>query len=381
MLDARPDEDDPEFDEKSRRASQRPNTDLGLRRSVHRRGSLGGLVDGLWQIKSEHLHSETTSIAHSKAGHVNTKGASKPSIAGENVDAHVPTQAQSHFGESQETPPPLISDDDVQGELHSRIMVPVQEVMDDSAKVGIIWCDPDTGRASPAKLTLGSVVDSGEDEPTGPSTTASASLCLSPQEVLGESIKLSAAWRHSDAGNASVTLTSLLCLSPQEILGESIRLGAAWRHPDAGNASVTLTSLADPGDETRGTARPPTGPSTTASASLCLSPQEILGESIRLGAAWRHPDAGNASVTLTSLAEPGDETRGIASDPGTGPSVAANLCRRFGCGAEDAIVALKLARGVIFAPPLLVSHRPVIAALSAQATADGRLRCCKSTGT
>ena len=237
MLDARPDEDDPEFDEKSRRASQRPNTDLGRSRSLHRRGSLGGLVDGLWQIKSEHPHSRTTSVAHdmqqSKAGHVNTQGASKSSIAAENVDAHVPTaaaQAESHFGASQKTP--LTSDDNIQGELHSRIVVPDQGVMDDSVKLGIVWCDPDAGRASPiAKLTLGSVVDSDGDErgiarpPTGPSTTASASLCLSPQEMLDESIELGTAWCDpADAGDASPI------------------------------ASVTLTSLADPGDETFGIA-------------------------------------------------------------------------------------------------------------------------------
>ena len=169
MLDARPDEDDPEFDEKSRRASQRPNTDLGRSRSLHRRGSLGGLVDGLWQIKSEHPHSRTTSVAHdmqqSKAGHVNTQGASKSSIAAENVDAHVPTaaaQAESHFGASQKTP--LTSDDNIQGELHSRIVVPDQGVMDDSVKLGIVWCDPDAGHASPiASVTLTSLADPGDE--------------------------------------------------------------------------------------------------------------------------------------------------------------------------------------------------------------------------
>jgi hypothetical protein len=35
----------------------------------------------------------------------------------------------------------------------------------------------------------------------------------------------------------------------------------------------------------------------------------------------------------------------------TSSSIAVNLCQRFGCGKEDAIIALKLARGVTFAQP------------------------------
>ena len=62
-------------------------------------------------------------------------------------------------------------------------------------------------------------------------------------------------------------------------------------------------------------------------------------------------------------------------------SVAENLCRRFGCGKEDAIIALKLARGAIFLQLPLVSLGPVIAVSSAQAMEDGQLRYCKSTGT
>jgi hypothetical protein len=42
-----------------------------------------------------------------------------------------------------------------------------------------------------------------------------------------------------------------------------------------------------------------------------------MDDSVKLGIVWCDPDAGHASpiasVTLTSLADPGDETRGIAS--------------------------------------------------------------------
>jgi hypothetical protein len=104
-------------------------------------------------------------------------------------------------------------------------------------------------------------------------------------------------------------------------MDDSVKLGIVWCDPDAGRASpiakLTLGSVVDSGDDERGIARPPTGPSTTASAGLCLSPQEILDESIELGIERCDPDAGHASpiasVTLTSLADPGDETRGIAS--------------------------------------------------------------------
>ena len=50
MLDARPDEDDQACEDRSRRASHRPN-DLGRQASQNRRASLGGLIDGYQQSR------------------------------------------------------------------------------------------------------------------------------------------------------------------------------------------------------------------------------------------------------------------------------------------------------------------------------------------
>jgi hypothetical protein len=125
MLDARPDEDDPVFNDRSRRASQRLNTDLGCRPSRHRRASLGSLIDGRRQGKPGHA-------------------------------------------------PQLTSDNDAQGETRSRIRAPVPAAVDSvqetgvrplsplereqlvgSVRLGIEWDDPEPGRSAPtASITL-----------------------------------------------------------------------------------------------------------------------------------------------------------------------------------------------------------------------------------
>ena len=123
MLDARPDEDDPVFDDRSRRASQRLNNDLGCRPSRHRRASLGSLIDGRRQGKPGHA-------------------------------------------------PQLTSDNDAQGEIRSRIRAPVPAPVDGVQETGVCnnadaavqkiavtlcieWDDPDPGRAAPtASITL-----------------------------------------------------------------------------------------------------------------------------------------------------------------------------------------------------------------------------------
>jgi hypothetical protein len=216
MLDARPDEDDPVFDDRSRRASQRLSTDHGrdpsLRLSPHCRASLGSLFDGLWQ---ERLHAVV---------------------------------------------PPLTSDNDAESEIHSRIRVPVQEPVDivqgtgmqqdaDATgqkiavkgqsrrySLGLEWDDPDPGRSAPtASITLTQEAASGDEAPgkalqAPPLERGDGTL---PSEALPESC-----CTPPEAGP----------LSPVEAELEAVRLGIEWDDPDPGRsaptASITLTQEA-----------------------------------------------------------------------------------------------------------------------------------------
>jgi hypothetical protein len=112
MLDARPEEDDPEFEDRSRRASQRPN-DLGRQASQNRRASLGGLIDGYQQSRSHRIRrgSITGAIGDSDAP------VPRPSTAAvqverplvENHEAPLPLTSapMKHTSRSEQQPRPM----------------------------------------------------------------------------------------------------------------------------------------------------------------------------------------------------------------------------------------------------------------------------------
>jgi len=197
MLDARPDEDDPLFDNRSRRASQRLNNDLGCRPSRHRRASLGSLIDGRRQGKPGHA-------------------------------------------------PPLTSDKNAQGEIRSWVRAPVPAPVDSAqetgvrqsadaavqkiaVRLGLEWDDPDPGRSAPtASITLTQEAVSGDDAP-------SKALQAPPLE-------------HGDGTLSLEALPESYCTTPEEgpLLPleaelEAVRLGLEGDDPDPGRSAPTAS--------------------------------------------------------------------------------------------------------------------------------------------
>jgi hypothetical protein len=165
-------------------------------------------------------------------------------------------------------------------------------------------------------------------EPTAPLTCSAEAASFGPAATVlnvspeaGLSIPCRGASHRSE--DAEVPVPSPGCPSSQrEPLERSVEPGMACGDLDMGD-SASMASIPQIADYTSGNTLSSALPPTAVSARAGLSPQEVREAFVKLGVEWCDPDSGStepiASITLTSVANSGDDAFGVAHQP-TGPS-------------------------------------------------------------